>query len=58
MLEEAVYQLKGCFIQNTLQKVYETKTYKLERTFEKKKTAWSGEENHSSFVFFLELLYI
>lgn len=47
MLEEAVYQLKGCFIQNTLQKVYETKTCTLERTFEKKKnTAWSGEENH------------
>ena len=57
MLEEAVYRLKGCFIQNTLQKVYETKTYKLERTFEKK-TAWSGEEYHLSFVFFLELLYI
>ena len=37
MLEEVVYRLKGCFIQNTLQKVYETKTYKLERTFEKKK---------------------
>ena len=35
MLEEAVYRLKGCFIQNTLQKVYETKTYKLERTFKK-----------------------